>query len=155
MSKASDLHVAEDLFGGVSGCEAARSSSRSSSRVKDATWVSRLNGFEQKISGSSGTISMSRDLYRLHKGMDALRVFSLYFSGPGFFISMMQTAWCVYLYILAHAALAVADLEIYRVYRYFKMTETQTSLSLSREEGGYYNSIYAIQLGFSRFSGCS
>jgi hypothetical protein len=79
--------------------------------------------------------------------MDSLRVFSLYFSGPGFFISMMQTAWCVYLYILAHATLAVADLEIYRVYRYFKMTETQTSLSLSKEEGGYYNSIYAIQLG--------
>jgi len=43
------------------------------------------------------------------------------FSGPGFFISMMQTAWCVYLYILAHATLAIADLEMYRVYRYFKV----------------------------------
>ena len=93
-----------------------------------------VNGFEQKISGSSGTISMSRDLFRLHRGMDSARVFSLFFSGPGFFISMMQTAWCVYLYILAHATLALADLEIYRVYRYFKMTETQTSLSLSKEE---------------------
>jgi len=30
---------------------------------------------------------------------------------------------------------------------YLTMTETQTSLSLSKEEGGYYNSIYALQLG--------
>ena len=70
----------------------------------------------------------------------------MYFSGPGFFIGVMQTAWCVYLYILV-MRLAIADLEIYRIYRYFKMTETQTTLSLSKEEGGYYNSIYAIQLG--------
>ena len=152
VSKASRaLHVAEDLFGGVNavarGGKVIFEEFIECGKGRDMGFTS-VNGFEQKISGSSGTISMSRDLYRLHKGMDALRVFSLYFSGPGFFISMMQTAWCVYLYILAHAALAVADLEIYRVYRYFKMTETQTSLSLSREEGGYYNSIYAIQLGF-------
>jgi len=152
VSKASRaLHVAEDLFGGINavarGCRVVFEEFIECGKGRDMGFTS-VNGFEQKISGSSGTISMSRDLFRLHKGMDALRVFSLYFSGPGFFISMMQTAWCVYLYILAHAALAVADLEIYRVYRYFKMTETQTSLSLSREEGGYYNSIYAIQLGF-------
>ena len=152
VSKASRaLHVAEDLFGGINavarGGRVVFEEFIECGKGRDMGFTS-VNGFEQKISGSSGTISMSRDLFRLHKGMDALRVFSLYFSGPGFFISMMQTAWCVYLYILAHAALAVADLEIYRVYRYFKMTETQTSLSLSREEGGYYNSIYAIQLGF-------
>ena len=35
----------------------------------------------------------------------------MYFSGPGFFISVMQTAWCVYLYILVHAGLAIADLD--------------------------------------------
>ena len=66
---------------------------------------------------------------------------------------MMQTAWCVY-HILAHAALAVADLEIYRVYRYFKMTETQTSQFIEERR--------VLQLEFassssasSRFSRCS
>ena len=49
----------------------------------------------------------------------------------------------VSLYILVHFDLAIA-VQIYRIYRYFKMTETQTTLSLSKEEGGYYNSIYAI-----------
>ena len=151
VSKASRaIHVAEDFFGGVNviarGGKVIFEEFIECGKGRDMGFTS-VNGFEQKISGSSGTISMSRDIHRLHKGMDSLRVFSLYFSGPGFFISMMQTAWCVYLYILAHATLAVADLEIYRVYRYFKMTETQTSLSLSKEEGGYYNSIYAIQLG--------
>ena len=152
VSKASRaIHVAEDFFGGVNviarGGKVIFEEFIECGKGRDMGFTS-VNGFEQKISGSSGTISMSRDMFRLHRGMDSLRIFSLFFSGPGFFISMMQTAWCVYLYILAHAALAVADLEIYRVYRYFKMTETQTSLSLSREEGGYYNSIYAIQLGF-------
>jgi 1,3-beta-glucan synthase len=151
VSKASRaIHVAEDFFGGVNaiarGGKVIFEEFIECGKGRDMGFTS-VNGFEQKISGSSGTISMSRDLFRLHRGMDAFRVFSLFFSGPGFFISMMQTAWCVYLYILAHATLAVADLEIYRVYRYFKMTETQTSLSLSKEEGGYYNSIYAIQLG--------
>ena len=151
VSKASRaIHVAEDFFGGVNaiarGGKVIFEEFIECGKGRDMGFTS-VNGFEQKISGSSGTISMSRDLFRLHRGMDMLRVFSLFFSGPGFFISMMQTAWCVYLYILAHATLAVADLEIYRVYRYFKMTETQTSLSLSKEEGGYYNSIYAIQLG--------
>ena len=142
--------MAEDFFGGVNaiarGGKVIFEEFIECGKGRDMGFTS-VNGFEQKISGSSGTISMSRDLFRLHRGMDAFRVFSLFFSGPGFFICMMQTAWCVYLYILAHATLAVADLEIYRVYRYFKMTETQTSLSLSKEEGGYYNSIYAIQLG--------
>jgi callose synthase len=151
VSKASRmLHVAEDFFGGINaiarGGKVIFEEFIECGKGRDMGFTS-VNGFEQKISGSSGTISMSRDLFRLHKGMDALRIFSLYFSGPGFFISMMQTAWCVYLYILAHATLAIADLEMYRVYRYFKMTETQTSLSLSKEEGGYYNSIYALQLG--------
>lgn len=151
VSKASRmLHVAEDFFGGINavarGGKVIFEEFIECGKGRDMGFTS-VNGFEQKISGSSGTISMSRDLFRLHRGLDSLRIFSLFFSGPGFFISMMQTAWCVYLYILAHAALAVADLEIYRVYRYFKMTETQTSLSLSKEEGGYYNSIYALQLG--------
>ncbi len=151
VSKASRmLHVAEDFFGGVNaiarGGKVIFEEFIECGKGRDMGFTS-VNGFEQKISGSSGTISMSRDLFRLHRGMDSARVFSLFFSGPGFFISMMQTAWCVYLYILAHATLALADLEIYRVYRYFKMTETQTSLSLSKEEGGYYNSIYALQLG--------
>ena len=151
VSKASKmLHVAEDFFGGVNaiarGGKVIFEEFIECGKGRDMGFTS-VNGFEQKISGSSGTISMSRDLFRLHRGMDSFRIFSLFFSGPGFFISMMQTAWCVYLYIVAHATLAVADLEIYRVYRYFKMTETQTSLSLSKEEGGYYNSIYALQLG--------
>ena len=151
VSKASRaLHVAEDFFGGANavsrGGKVIFEEFIECGKGRDMGFTS-VNGFEQKISGSSGTISMSRDLFRLHRGMDTFRIFSLFFSGPGFFIAMMQTAWCVYLYILAHATLAMADLEIYRVYRYFKMTETQTSLSLSKEEGGYYNSIYAIQLG--------
>ena len=151
VSKASKvLHVAEDFFGGVNAiCRGGRVLFEEFIEVgkgRDMGFTS-VNGFEQKISGSAGTISMSRDVYRLHRSMDMFRMMSMYFSGPGFFISVMQTAWCVYLYILVHAGLAIADLEIYRVYRYFKMTEAQTTLSLSKEEGGYYNSIYAIQLG--------
>jgi len=151
ISKASKMiHVAEDFFGGVNaivrGGRVLFEEFIEVGKGRDMGFTS-VNGFEQKISGSAGTISMSRDIHRLHRSMDFFRILSLYFSGPGFFISVMQTAWCVYLYILVHASLAVADLEIYRVYRYFKMTETQTTLSLSKEEGGYYNSIYAIQLG--------
>ena len=151
VSKASKMiHVAEDFFGGVNaivrGGRVLFEEFIEVGKGRDMGFTS-VNGFEQKISGSAGTISMSRDVYRLHRSMDFFRMMSMYFSGPGFFISVMQTAWCVYLYILVHAGLAIADLEIYRVYRYFKMTETQTTLSLSKEEGGYYNSIYAIQLG--------
>jgi len=151
ISKASKMiHVAEDFFGGVNaivrGGRVLFEEFIEVGKGRDMGFTS-VNGFEQKISGSAGTISMSRDIYRLHRSMDFFRILSMYFSGPGFFISVMQTAWCVYLYILVHAGLAIADLEIYRVYRYFKMTETQTTLSLSKEEGGYYNSIYAIQLG--------
>jgi len=151
VSKASKMiHVAEDFFGGVNaivrGGRVIFEEFIEVGKGRDMGFTS-VNGFEQKISGSAGTISMSRDVYRLHRSMDFFRVLSMYFSGPGFFISVMQTAWCVYLYILVHAGLAIADLEIYRIYRYFKMTETQTTLSLSKEEGGYYNSIYAIQLG--------
>ena len=151
VSKASKIiHVAEDFFGGVNaivrGGRVLFEEFIEVGKGRDMGFTS-VNGFEQKISGSAGTISMSRDIYRLHRSMDFFRIMSMYFSGPGFFISVMQTAWCVYLYILVHASLAIADLEIYRVYRYFKMTETQTTLSLSKEEGGYYNSIYAIQLG--------
>ena len=151
VSKASKvLHVAEDFFGGVNaivrGGRVLFEEFIEVGKGRDMGFTS-VNGFEQKISGSAGTISMSRDVFRLHRSMDFFRIMSMYFSGPGFFISVMQTAWCVYLYILVHAGLAIADLEIYRIYRYFKITEAQTTLSLSKEEGGYYNSIYAIQLG--------
>jgi 1,3-beta-glucan synthase len=151
VSKASKMiHVAEDFFGGVNavarGGKVLFEEFIECGKGRDMGFTS-VNGFEQKISGSAGTISMSRDLFRLHRGLDFFRVFSLYFSGPGFYVSVMQTSWAVYFFALTHASLAIADLELYRVYRYFKMTETQTTLSLSKEEGGYYNSIYALQIG--------
>ena len=151
VSKASKMiHVAEDFFGGVNaiarGGKVLFEEFIECGKGRDMGFTS-VNGFEQKISGSAGTISMSRDLFRLHRGLDFFRIFSLYFSGPGFYVSVMQTAWAVYFFALTHASLAIADLELYRVYRYFKMTETQTTLSLSKEEGGYYNSIYALQIG--------
>ena len=151
VSKASKMiHVAEDFFGGVNavarGGKVLFEEFIECGKGRDMGFTS-VNGFEQKISGSAGTISMSRDLFRLHRGLDFFRLFSLYFSGPGFYVSVMQTAWAVYFFALTHASLAIADLELYRVYRYFKMTETQTTLSLSKEEGGYYNSIYALQIG--------
>ena len=33
------------------------------------------NGFNKRFSGSAGTISMSRDLFRLHRGLDFFRIF--------------------------------------------------------------------------------
>jgi len=78
------LHVAEDFFGGINaiarGGKVIFEEFIECGKGRDMGFTS-VNGFEQKISGSSGTISMSRDLFRLHKGMDSLRIFSLYFSG--------------------------------------------------------------------------
>ena len=119
----------------------------SSSAAKDEIWVLPLLTVSNKRFPVPPVQFPCRDLFRLHRGLDFFRIFSLYFSGPGFYVSVMQTAWAVYFFALTHASLAIADLELYRVYRYFKMTETQTTLSLSKEEGGYYNSIYALQIG--------
>ena len=88
VSKASKMiHVAEDFFGGVNaivrGGRVLFEEFIEVGKGRDMGFTS-VNGFEQKISGSAGTISMSRDVYRLHRSMDFFRMMSMYFQWPRF-----------------------------------------------------------------------
>ena len=108
------------------------------------TWLMVSN----KDSGSAGTISMSR----------FVQASSRFRFLPTLLLVLLRSwflrlghANCLGCLLLCPDDASLAIATEYTVYCYFKMTETQTTLSLSKEEGGYYNSIYALQIDCSRF----
>ena len=96
ISKASrTLHVSEDIFAGFNtvlrggGIEYAEFIHCGKGR--DMGFIA-VNGFETKISAGNSLQCCSRDLYRLSKSFDLARLFSMFFSGSGFYGTHWDTS---------------------------------------------------------------
>ena len=86
--------MSEDIFGGINVILRGGSISYEEfihcGKGRDMGFIA-VNGFEQKISTGNAMQLVSRDLYRLSKGVDLFRLLSLYFTGSGFYLSTAQT----------------------------------------------------------------
>ena len=75
-----------------------------------------VNGFEQKISAGNAMQLISRDLYRVAKGVDLYRLLSMFFTGTGFYLSTMITIWSVSIFVLCHLVLTLTGSAQYDQY---------------------------------------
>ena len=97
VSKASrTLHLSEDIFGGMNvvmrGGAVSYQEFIHVGKGRDMGFIA-INGFEQKISAGNAMQLISRDLYRVAKGVDLYRLLSMFFTGTGFYLSTMITIW--------------------------------------------------------------
>ena len=84
VSKASrTLHVSEDIFGGFNavlrGARVDYYEYIQCGKGRDMGFIA-VNAFEQKISTGNAMQLVTRDLYRISKGVDMFRLLSLYFT---------------------------------------------------------------------------
>ena len=110
------LHVSEDIFGGFNtvlrggGIEYYEFIHCGKGRDMGFTAV---NGFETKISAGNSLQCCSRDLYRLGKSFDLFRLFSMFFSGSGFYMTTMFTLWAVYMFAYGQLLHALCGAELF------------------------------------------
>ena len=98
-------------------CAAAPSSTGVHPRGQGARHgLHRVNGFEQKISAGNAMQLISRDLYRVAKGVDLYRLLSMFFTGTGFYLSTMITIWSVSILMLCHLVLMLTGSSEYDQY---------------------------------------
>eukprot|EP00966_Prymnesium_polylepis_P304446 7033992-Prymnesium_polylepis.1 len=117
VSKASrTLHVSEDIFAGFNcvlrGGEVEYLEYIHCGKGRDMGFTA-INGFEQKISSGNALQCASRDLFRLAERFDLFRLFSMYFSGSGFYITTMMTMWSVYMFAAGQLIFALTGAERY------------------------------------------
>jgi len=120
VSKASrTLHVSEDIFGGFNavlrGARVEYYEYIQCGKGRDMGFIA-VNSFEQKISTGNAMQLVTRDLYRISKGVDMFRLLSLYFTGTGFYFSTMLTIWGIYIFSLANIILVLTGTESYEEY---------------------------------------
>nr|CCA21934.1 callose synthase 5 putative [Albugo laibachii Nc14]CCA24784.1 unnamed protein product [Albugo laibachii Nc14] len=102
VSKASlGINLSEDVFSGYNtalrGGNVTHVEFMQCGKGRDVT-LSQINAFEAKLSNGSAESSLSREAYRMGRGMDFFRLNSMFYGHMGFYICNALTVLCVFCY---------------------------------------------------------
>lgn len=102
VSKASlGINLSEDVFSGYNtalrGGNVTHVEFMQCGKGRDVT-LSQINAFEAKLSNGSAESSLSREAYRMGRGLDFFRLNSMFYGHMGFYICNALTVLCVFCY---------------------------------------------------------
>nr|CCA19807.1 unnamed protein product [Albugo laibachii Nc14] len=102
VSKASKgINLSEDVFSGYNaalrGGRVTHIEFMQCGKGRDVT-LSQINAFEAKLANGCAESSLSRDAYRMGRGMDFFRLNSMFYGHMGFYICNALTVLCVFCY---------------------------------------------------------
>ncbi|XP_023736558.1 callose synthase 7 isoform X1 [Lactuca sativa] len=73
--------------------------------------MNQISLFEAKVANGNGEQTLSRDVYRLGRRFDFLRMLSFYYTTVGFYFSSMVTVLIVYAFLYGHIYMVLSGLE--------------------------------------------
>lgn len=73
--------------------------------------LNQISLFEAKVASGNGEQVLSRDVFRLGRGLDLFRSLSFYHTSVGFFVATALTALSTYLFLYGRCFLALSGIE--------------------------------------------
>lgn len=113
VSKASKgINLSEDVFSGYNvalrGGRVTHIEFMQCGKGRDVT-LSQINAFEAKLANGCAESSLSRDAYRMGRGMDFFRLNSMFYGHMGFYICNALTVLCVFCYAYSKLYIALHE----------------------------------------------